>query len=443
MLASAQMIGCADEGGACGAGEVQALAFQRLGASPSVSTVQDWWLVNPATGPRYAISRCGDEVITLPRGVGFTPLADGPSVLFCDEDGLQRIDLGEDGDITQLHGAKGCSVGPADGVGGFFFQERRSQEFARPYLLTGVSGPIEELWHVTDPTTPMRVVQQVHLRAMGPFKMADGWYLRTEEGAWDRIELDTNELVPVQSGTRFIVPNRGGDAWAWAGLSSAVTADGVDTFVRRLSGGDVAIGAVPELSSLTWNDAGTHLIMLWDGARGAFPVETWNIVGIDARTGARTAVLAGAEGWNACSSGPVIPLETGFLVCQALANSTENLRFSFDPATGALTPRQDGKPARPTWPDRQSGDQGYYPVGDGRFITGQSLPGYPMRDPNSATSSEVDYRQMYLIDSEAETRVALMKMLATDIMFISLELDAIGFTDATRGGFYIRPLPKR
>ncbi len=66
-----------------------------------------------------------------------------------------------------------------------------------------------------------------------------------------------------------------------------------------------------------------------------------------------------------------------------------------------------------------------------------------MRDPNNAPSSEVDYRQMYLIDSEAETRVALMKMLATDIMFISLELDAIGFTDATRGGFYIRPLPKR
>ncbi len=159
---------------------------------PYVQPIQDWWYVNVGDGPSYVVSRCGETAVTLSKSFYLYPVPDEPSALYCDEDGLYRVDLAEDETITRLHPAPySCSVKDYDEVGGYFFEVGSGG--AQDPFLRGESSEqdgLNEVWHVSTRTTAAKPVQ-IHPSARGPFKMADGWYLHTEAGQWARIVMGT------------------------------------------------------------------------------------------------------------------------------------------------------------------------------------------------------------------------------------------------------------
>lgn len=436
-------LGCGENEWECGNGEILALST-RFAMRPYVQPILDWWYVNVGDGPSYVVSRCGGTVVTLAKSFYLYPVPDEPSALYCDDDGLYRVDLAEHEIITRLHPATSCTVKDYDGVGGYFFEVGFGDldPFLDPFLRgeSSEQDGLNEIWHVSTLTTPAKPVQ-IHASAHGPFKLADGWYLHTEAGEWARIDLGSKSLTVIHENARFIVPNLAGDAWVWA----PNTDDGqhLTAFVHSLSGDeDIDIGTISWSSRLTWNEPGTHLVLGLSLDVMGYAADTWNIAGINASTGKQTAILPAADGWHPCTPGFVDRRGTGFLVCRSMPDSLEEPSyFYFDPETGAITALTvEENRAKPPegW---EEDDKGYYEIGDGRYITGQSLPGYPKGQDSESPLEMIDYLQMYLVDPKAGTRTALMKMVSKDGMHVSLEMGAIGYTDSVRGGFYIHPLP--
>lgn len=427
----------------CGSEERLAVAFTvdvGMVWYPAVWPIDDWWFVYPGSGPSYAISRCADEIITLPERVLLTPIPGEPSALYRD-DGLMRIDLAEGGRVTRLDaGAGSGGAGPLDGAGGVFFTKWSNEWDEDPFLNGEVYGAGHEVWRAPDLITPMASVM-IHQSAQGPYEMADGWYLRTSERSWSRVDLSTNTLIPIHPATWFVVPNRSGDAWVWADATDVEEPGGVESFVHHLDRGeDVAIGLVrrssPGQNRIAWNEAGTHMLLHERVILDGFNDDVYELVGIDVNTGVRSPPLVPEDGWMLCQPGIAETYGQGFLVCRAKEGSFDTDYYSYDPATGQATLLQDEDvfPPRPGW---MEGDKGYYPLTDGRYITGQSLPGYP-RDEDYPP---IDRLQMFIVDHERRTRHPLMTMYPTDVMTVSLDNRLIGYRDASRDGFYIRPLP--
>lgn len=434
-------LGCGEDAWECGDGEILAVSTQ-FAMRPYVQPIQNWWYVNVGGGPSYVVSRCGETAVTLSKSFYLYPVPDEPSALYCDEDGLYRVDLAEDETITRLHPAPySCSVKDYDEVDGYFFEVGYGGA-NDPFLRSESSeqDDLNEVWHVSTRATTAKPVQ-IHPSARGPFKMADGWYLHTEAGEWARIEPDSKGLTVIHENARFVVPNLAGDAWVWA----PNTDDGHELtgFVHRLSGGaDVDIGAIGLSSSLTWNDPGTHLVRGMANHVMGYSADTWDITGINASTGKQTEVLPAADGWHPCIPGFIAQRDAGFLVCRSMLDSfAEPSYFYFDPETGAVT-ALTVEETRAKHPDGwEKGDKGYYELEDGRYITGQSLPGYPKGQDSETHLEMLDYLQMYLVDPKAGTRTALLKMMSKDDLHVSLEMGAVGYTDSMRHGFYIQPLP--
>lgn len=427
-------LGCGEDAWECGDGEILALSTH-FAMRPYVQPIQDWWYVNVGGGPSYVVSRCGETAVTLSKSFYLYPVPDEPSALYCDEDGLYRVDLAEDENITRLHPAPySCRVKDYDEVGGYFFDV--GYDGAKDPFLGGESSEqdgLNEVWHVSTRTTAAKPVQ-IHPSARGPFKMADGWYVHTEAGEWARIDLDSKGLTVIHENARFIVPNLAGDAWLWAPNSD--NPQELTGFVHHLSGGeDVDIGTIWMGARFTWNEPGTHLV------RGG-GVDRWDITGINAFTGEHTEVLPAADGWHPCTPGFITQRDAGFLLCRSMQDSfAEPSYFHFDPETGAVTALTvEENRAKPPegWED---GDKGYYELEDGRYITGQSLPGFPKGQDSETHREMFDYLQMYIVDPEAGTRTALLKKMSKDGLYVSLEMGAVGYTDSMRHGFYIQPLP--
>jgi hypothetical protein len=431
--------------GRCGSEERLAVAYTvdvGINWHPAVWTIDDWWFVYPGSGPSYAISRCADEIITLPERVLLTPIPGEPSALYC-RDGLRRIDLAEGGRVTRLDaGAGNGSVWPFDGVGGVFFTKESNKWHKDKSLKGEVNGEWREVWRATDLITPMASVR-IHPSALGPYEMADGWYLYTSEESWSRIDLSTNTLVPIHPATEFIVPNRSGDAWVWGDATVAEEIGLVESFVHHLDRGeDVPIGLVQRTNptypvGIDWNEAGTHMVLHRRVFSDGFLMDVFEFVGIDANTGVRSPPLVAEDGWTQCNPWFAETYGQGFLLCRTEEGSYDTDYYFFDPATGQATLLQDEDligPGRPGW---MEDDKGYYPLTDGRYITGQSLPGYPQVEDFPS----IDRLQMFLVDHERDMRHPLMTMYPSDAMTVSLDNRLIAYTDASRDGFYIRPLP--
>jgi|JI10StandDraft_1071094.scaffolds.fasta_scaffold23154_5 hypothetical protein len=439
-------------GSICGSDELLALAFTvdvETNWHPATWPVADWWFVYPGDGPSYAISRCADEVITLPDYVLLTPIPDQPSALYFADDletgGLMRIDLAEAGRTTRLHTMPGNGdVGPFDGAGGVFFDKTIPNAYGDPFVKGDVAGYWNEVWRAPDLITPNSSVK-LHPAARGPFEMADGWYLCTSESSWSRVDLSTNTLAPIHAATWFVVPNGNGDAWVWADATDGqVKLEGVESFVHHLdSGSDVPIGPVRQSNTsypvgLRWNAAGTHVLMRERVASEAFLYDVYDFVGIDANTGLRSMPLPAEDGWMECQC--ILCRETldqDFVVCRTEKGSREFDYYRFDPATGSTALLQGKDVAEPRLPGWKEGDKGYYPLTDGRYITGQSLPGFPMDDDYPP----IDRLQMFLVDHEHEVRLPLVAKYPNDTMAVSTDSRLVAYTDSDRDGFYIRPLP--
>lgn len=428
---------CADDD--C-AGEVRALAIDvEPGKSlyPSFYPLSDWWFVAHYPEPHRVVSRCGDEVVELPGEVWPVAVPNTASALFCDASGLHRIDLDERGQITRLNEVARCEVGPADGAGGRFLVSDKQP--SQPITVEGgpLYGDLNAIWRVPGLEGPSEPVK-IHPSAQGPVELADGWYVLTNERTWSWLDLATNELVPRLEDAAFIVPSPGGEAWVWAQRASADGTSAYDTFVQHVDDGhNVALGPVAMNASIVWNETGTHLAVKSELYSSPYEIDTEDIFVLDAHTGARTATLAGADGWFSCGTSQQTH-ESGFLICRIELGSFDQETLHLDPVSGAVTPIKTSKRAK--HPSRHENDTGYRPLSDGRYITGQSLAGYPRPISEFET---IDRQQLILVDPETNTRTPLMTLYDTDKFMVSLEHATIAFSDAERDGFYLRPLPPK
>ena len=336
----------------CGVGEFLALPFAvdvDYDWHPLVWPIDDWWFVYPGAGASYAVSRCGEDIITLPEHVLLDGIPGEPSALYFDAHGLQRIDLAEGGKRTLLQAeTRAGGLSRQDGSGGVFFEVELGQSVEEErYLKGGLSGSLMEIWRAPDLITTNASVL-IHPNTLGPFEMADGWYVYTDDLAWSRIDLAVNTLVPIHAHTRFVAPNLAGDAWAWADTATSEGSGGVESFVRHVSSGeDVSIGEIPNSTlshdvGVDWNATGTHLLLRMNES----PEESWtftfDLVGINAQTGERTPTLHASEGWTLCYHGYAETYKDGFHICRADPDVEYQLdHYYFTPAKGTTTTLDD------------------------------------------------------------------------------------------------------
>lgn len=428
---------CADD--PC-SGEVKLLSLdltidQQIFLWPYVYPVADWWYIDDIDAG-HLVSSCADKTIELPPGSFPNEVPESSSVLYCDDSGLHRIDLDADAARTRIAAMSGCEVGPADGLGGYFVHGGGA-EWSSGASVVGLSGTAGELYRVPSITAEVQP-ELIHPYALGPYELADGWYVLTSGRTWSRIDPSTHALAVQHDTVELLMPSPRRDAWLWAPLPLDPTND-LEVRVHHLDGtDDVTIDAVSRTHRFTWNETGTHLGLRSPEEIGPY-VDTTDITVFDARTGAQTTELAGADGWNTCGTSLLETHGTGFLVCRAEdPDSFENPRFHLDPTTGAVTLIQRGKSA--PRPGSEEGDHPYQTLGDGRYIVGQSVEGYPLEDD---LIGELDRRQIFLVDPETGTRAPLMVLYSTDRLNVYPDREVFVFSDAERDGIFLYPFPSR